>query len=77
MYNVSVHIWRSGRSAIEHYGSVTTGRFAGQFREELFAAAGCGGAEPVLMPLNPEFYELIWRGQKTHEFRRRFLRIGK
>lgn len=25
------------------------------------------------MALNPEFYELIWRGQKTHEFRRRFL----
>jgi predicted transcriptional regulator len=25
------------------------------------------------MALNPEFYELIWRGLKTHEFRRRFL----
>jgi predicted transcriptional regulator len=30
-------------------------------------------AEPVLMALNPEFYELIWQGRKTHEFRRRFL----
>jgi predicted transcriptional regulator len=25
------------------------------------------------MALNPEFYELMWRGLKTHEFRRRFL----
>jgi predicted transcriptional regulator len=25
------------------------------------------------MALNPESYELIWRGQKRHEFRRRFL----
>ena len=40
----------------------------------MFAAAEClGGAEPVLMALNPEFYELIWRGLKTHEFRRRFV----
>ena len=35
--------------------------------------ADCCAAEPVLMALNPEFYELIWRGLKTHEFRRRFL----
>ena len=26
------------------------------------------------MALKPEFYELIWQGLKTHEFRRRFLR---
>jgi len=40
----------------------------------LFAAKGCeGSAEPVLMALNAEFYELIWQGRKTHEFRRRFL----
>jgi predicted transcriptional regulator len=26
------------------------------------------------MALKPEFYELIWQGRKTHEFRRRFLR---
>ncbi len=30
--------------------------------------------EPVLMSLNPEYYDLIWQGLKTHEFRRRFLR---
>jgi hypothetical protein len=30
-------------------------------------------AEPVLMALHAEYYELIWRGLKTHEFRRRFL----
>jgi predicted transcriptional regulator len=26
------------------------------------------------MALKPEFFELIWQGRKTHEFRRRFLR---
>lgn len=31
------------------------------------------GAEPVLMALKPEFYDLIWAGLKTHEFRRRFV----
>jgi predicted transcriptional regulator len=30
-------------------------------------------AEPVLMALHAEYYELIWWGLKTHEFRRRFL----
>ncbi|MBE3204677.1 hypothetical protein IHE48_27620 [Frankia sp. CH37] len=30
-------------------------------------------AEPVLMALHAEYYELIWQGLKTHEFRRRFL----
>jgi len=45
---------------------------------ELFAASDSeAGAEPVLMALNAEFYELIWRGQKTHEFRRRFLEEGR
>jgi predicted transcriptional regulator len=29
--------------------------------------------EPVLMSLNPEYYELIWAGEKRHEFRRRYL----
>ncbi|MEU8333441.1 hypothetical protein [Micromonospora sp. NPDC048839] len=29
--------------------------------------------EPVLMSLNPIYYDLIWAGEKTHEFRRRFL----
>jgi len=53
---------------------VADGRGVGQLQQELFAGAdGRAGAEPVLMALNAEFYELIWRGQKTHEFRRRFL----
>jgi predicted transcriptional regulator len=53
---------------------VGVGKGAGELQEGLFAAAGYrGGAEPVLMALKPEFYELIWRGLKTHEFRRRFL----
>jgi predicted transcriptional regulator len=30
-------------------------------------------AEPVLMALHAEYYELIWQGLKRHEFRRRFL----
>lgn len=29
--------------------------------------------EPVLMALHAEYYDLIWQGAKTHEFRRRFL----
>jgi predicted transcriptional regulator len=28
--------------------------------------------EPVLMSLNPEYFGLMWRGEKTHEFRRRY-----
>lgn len=30
-------------------------------------------AEPVLMSLDATYWDLIWQGQKTHEFRRRFL----
>lgn len=29
--------------------------------------------EPVLMSLNPEYYELMWQGLKRYEFRRRYL----
>ncbi|MET8527155.1 hypothetical protein [Micromonospora sp. NPDC005172] len=29
--------------------------------------------EPILMSLNPLYYDLLWTGGKTHEFRRRFL----
>lgn len=29
--------------------------------------------EPGLMALHAEYYDLIWQGAKTHEFRRRFL----
>ena len=29
--------------------------------------------EPVLMSLKPGYYELMWQGLKTHEFRRRYL----
>ena len=37
----------------------------GQLQEGLFTAAECqGSAEPVLMALNPEFYELIWQGRR-------------
>ncbi|GAA2798694.1 hypothetical protein [Saccharopolyspora taberi] len=28
----------------------------------------------VLMSLKPEYYELMWEGLKTHEFRRRYLK---
>src|SRR6266487_115640 len=43
-------------------------------QEDLFGGDGLGTrTEPVLMALQPEYYELIWRGLKTHEFRRRFL----
>lgn len=53
---------------------MTDDRPSGQLQEGLFAAPEyLGGGEPVLMALNPKFYELIWRGLKTHEFRRRFV----
>lgn len=56
---------------------VTGGESMGELQEGLFAATECAGAaEPVLMALNPEFYELIWQGRKTHEFRRRFV-VGR
>ncbi|GAA0979434.1 hypothetical protein GCM10009555_044130 [Acrocarpospora macrocephala] len=43
-------------------------------QEGLFGDAGSGDVpEPVLMALHAEYYELIWRGLKRHEFRRRFL----
>jgi hypothetical protein len=43
-------------------------------QQDLFADAGpVIRAEPVLMALYAEYYELIWQGRKTHEFRRRFL----
>lgn len=29
--------------------------------------------EPVLMSMNPIYYDLIWVGEKRHKFRRRFL----
>ncbi|GAA3239920.1 hypothetical protein [Actinocorallia longicatena] len=31
------------------------------------------GPEPILMALHAEYFDLIWQGLKTHEFRRRFL----
>jgi predicted transcriptional regulator len=47
---------------------------AWQQQGDLFGDSGPQpGAEPVLMALHAEYYELIWRGLKTHEFRRRFL----
>jgi predicted transcriptional regulator len=53
---------------------MTGGVSTGQLQQVLFATAESGArAEPVLMALNAEFFELIWQGQKTHEFRRRFL----
>jgi predicted transcriptional regulator len=52
---------------------VITAKSTDQDQQELFPTAR-GSAEPVLMALKPEFYELIWQGRKTHEFRRRFLR---
>jgi len=43
-------------------------------QQDLFAEAGSVvDAEPVLMALHAEYYELIWQRLKTHEFRRRFL----
>jgi predicted transcriptional regulator len=53
---------------------VTSFKGAGQLQQGLFTMAECRvSAEPVLMALKPEFYELIWQGLKRHEFRRRFV----
>jgi predicted transcriptional regulator len=42
-------------------------------QQDLFGDSLGIDAEPVLMALHAEYYELIWQGLKTHEFRRRFL----
>jgi predicted transcriptional regulator len=42
-------------------------------QQDLFGGSLGIDAEPVLMALHAEYYELIWKGLKTHEFRRRFL----
>jgi predicted transcriptional regulator len=43
-------------------------------QEELFGVTPDAiPAAPVLMSLNPAYYELIWQGKKRHEFRRRYL----
>ena len=53
---------------------VTKARSGVSQQQDLFGDEGPWmRAEPVLMALHAEYYELIWRGLKTHEFRRRFL----
>ena len=47
------------------------GPVAGQL--DLFGDAPDTVPEPVLMALHAEYYDLIWQGLKSHEFRRRFL----
>jgi predicted transcriptional regulator len=55
-------------------GAVVAGSKSLRAQGELFDVPSSGtGAEPVLMALKPEFYDLIWAGLKTHEFRRRFV----
>jgi predicted transcriptional regulator len=52
--------------------TMTGGPVAGQL--DLFGAAVPDAVpESVLMALHAEYYDLIWQGAKTHEFRRRFL----
>lgn len=45
----------------------------GSVQEGLFGVVE-PSPEPVLMALHAEYYDLIWRGEKIHEFRRRFLK---
>ncbi|MGW4412982.1 hypothetical protein ACWEJ6_54110 [Nonomuraea sp. NPDC004702] len=45
--------------------------------EKVQDALLCGPSaepEPIMMTLYAEYYELMWQGLKTYEFRRRFLR---
>jgi predicted transcriptional regulator len=52
--------------------TTTGGHVAGQL--DLFGDTAPNTApESVLMALHVEYYNLIWQGLKTHEFRRRFL----
>jgi predicted transcriptional regulator len=52
--------------------AMTGGPVAG--RQDMFGdTAPDAVPEPVLMALHAEYYDLIWQGLKTHEFRRRFL----
>lgn len=45
----------------------------GSVQEGLFGVVE-PSPEPVLMALHAEYYDLIWRGEKIHEFRKRFLK---
>ncbi len=65
---------RGGRGARQGNMVVMTtgGPVAGQL--DLFGDVATESVpEPVLMALHAEYYDLIWQGRKTHEFRRRFL----
>ena len=69
MWNRSEAVAGTGRMV-----AVTGIRGAAPHQEDLFGETDSGpNAEPVLMALHAEYYELIWQGLKTHEFRRRFL----
>jgi len=47
----------------------------GNVQQDLFSLTDADQAvpEPVLMSLNPAYYELIWSGEKHFEYRRRYL----
>jgi predicted transcriptional regulator len=51
----------------------TIGDTEGSVQEGLFADVG-SAPEPILMALHAEYYDLIWNGEKIHEFRKRFLK---
>lgn len=42
-------------------------------QEALFDTSSGANAEPIVMSLHAEYYNLIWEGLKRYEFRRRFL----
>ncbi|WP_329431076.1 hypothetical protein OG339_48805 (plasmid) [Streptosporangium sp. NBC_01495] len=42
-------------------------------QEALFDTSPGATAEPIVMSLYAEYYDLIWQRMKRHEFRRRFL----
>ncbi|MFF3867116.1 hypothetical protein [Micromonospora sp. NPDC001898] len=54
---------------------MTMNLFTSSEQPGLFDDAGAAGdvRAPVLMSLNPIYYDLIWASEKRHEFRRRFL----
>ncbi|WFE64270.1 hypothetical protein [Micromonospora sp. WMMD714] len=53
---------------------VTMNLFTGSAHPSLFGDdASADAREPVLMALNPIYFDLIWTGEKRYEFRRRFV----
>jgi hypothetical protein len=84
-----IRIWPEDKDPQPRTGALLVRRWQGSSRGKMVAMTTGGPVagqlglfgdavpdavpEPVLMALHGEYYDLIWQGLKTHEFRRRFL----